>query len=653
MNALNRVAHIRLEDVTMLSAKFSRKRVAVRRTIAEAMEPRAYLTAVAFATPVPIPIANSAATAGVFTSSVSADFNGDGLPDYATLDRANQTLDVMINNGNGTFSRSQTLATGRQPDSLQAVALTNGNIDLLFVNSVDATAEFYTGDGNGTFATTPTTFSIGSAQSSSFAGTVTADTINAADVTGDGFPDILVGTTNGALITLLNNGSGQFNQQEAVQGGLGASGNFFNSTNTTDVVNALPNGDIQIFTDHGAGLALTSAATTVPNTLANQSSYQLAGNIVVGDFNNDGNLDIAAVITDSQTNTSYVSTLLGNGDGTFQTPVLTTITSGATRLQVGSFTGGSNEDLLALYSDQTAVLTGNGNGTFTAASVSIPESGWNSTAIADFNNDGLFDVVFGNQLLLDTTGLTTTRTFVSSTANPVAPGQSVTLKASVTGAGGTPSGNVAFFDTTSATSEKLLGVGKLTGGAANISVGLGNTAATHRIVAEYLGDTKFAAGSSTALSESVEKNAGIPIGPTILTPTVVKESLPGSAPAGTKLTNASVTVRLTNASAIDAKGPVTINLYAAVGTTLDTSVDTLLTHVSKSESLKLTKSSNIQHSDQVAAIEPDRRDVSSDRADGRLGRDCVRRVHRYVRRGCAGHHIVGADWLSQAPRHDR
>ena len=96
-----------------------------------------------------------------------------------------------------------------------------------------------------------------------------------------------------------------------------------------------------------------------------------------------------------------------------------------------------------------------------------------------------------------------------------------------------------------------------------------------------------------AIGETVEPGGGIPTGPTILTPTITKETVPGSAPASTKLTNASVNVKLTNATDTNAKGAVTINVYAAPTTTLNTSVDTLLTHVSKSESLKVQKSTTL------------------------------------------------------------
>ena len=241
----------------MSNPSFFRKQAAFRRAIAETLETRAYLTAVSFAAPLTIPISNPATTA-VLSNSVTADFNGDGFVDFATLNSANRMINVMLNNGDGTFRPGQSLPTGRQPDSLQAVALSNGNVDLLFVNSVDATAEFFTGNGDGKFNTTPVTFSVGTAQPLSFTGTVTPDTIDAADINGDGLPDIVVGTSGGALISRLNTGNGQFAQSRLIVGGLSATGKFINAVNSTNIVNALPNGAMQIFVNLGSGLASTA-----------------------------------------------------------------------------------------------------------------------------------------------------------------------------------------------------------------------------------------------------------------------------------------------------------------------------------------------------------------------------------------------------------
>jgi DNA-binding beta-propeller fold protein YncE len=88
----------------------------------------------------------------------------------------------------------------------------------------------------------------------------------------------------------------------------------------------------------------------------------------------------------------------------------------------------------------------------------------------------------------------------TSSLNPSAPGQSVTLTATVTGTGGTPSGTVTFTD-----GATLLGSVQLAAGAAGLGTAdLG--AGSHSIVAVYAGDATFLA-SSTGLIQTVDAAA--------------------------------------------------------------------------------------------------------------------------------------------------
>ena len=89
----------------------------------------------------------------------------------------------------------------------------------------------------------------------------------------------------------------------------------------------------------------------------------------------------------------------------------------------------------------------------------------------------------------------------TSSLNPSSPGQSVTLTAMVTGAGGAPSGTVTFTD-----GAALLGSAHLAAGAASLSTAT-LAAGSHSIVAVYDGDDTFLA-SSTGLIQTVSAAAG-------------------------------------------------------------------------------------------------------------------------------------------------
>ena len=113
----------------------------------------------------------------------------------------------------------------------------------------------------------------------------------------------------------------------------------------------------------------------------------------MGDFNGDGNQDLAVTIYGS----GAIEILLGKGDGTF---TLTTagpaVGAQVTQIAVGDFNGDGIPDL-AMVNDSTSagvnILLGNGDGTFAAKSTNPPTANNTSYfAIGDFNGDGKLDL---------------------------------------------------------------------------------------------------------------------------------------------------------------------------------------------------------------------------------------------------------------------
>ena len=121
--------------------------------------------------------------------------------------------------------------------------------------------------------------------------------------------------------------------------------------------------------------------------------------IITADFNGDGILNLA--VADQGTNA--ISILLGNGDGTFTATMQSTITAGlgANWLVAGDFNEDGNVDLaVANVSDSgtsgVSIFFGDGTGAFTLHA-SFPTGGLPfAVATADFNKDGHLDLAVSN-----------------------------------------------------------------------------------------------------------------------------------------------------------------------------------------------------------------------------------------------------------------
>jgi hypothetical protein len=116
--------------------------------------------------------------------------------------------------------------------------------------------------------------------------------------------------------------------------------------------------------------------------------------ILLADFNRDGNTDIALGCSDG-TNGGLVI-ILGNGDGTFQAPVSYS-TGDVASISMGDFNGDGLLDIALTDNSQQNVLffTGNGDGTFTKDAFSISTNAvTRGVVVADFNKDGVDDVAY-------------------------------------------------------------------------------------------------------------------------------------------------------------------------------------------------------------------------------------------------------------------
>lgn len=210
-----------------------------------------------------------------------------------------------------------------------------------------------------------------------------------ADFNGDGIPDLavatgLVGPVN--LSVLLGNGDGTFQTRTNYYTGIayGVEPSVvaadFNGDGKIDLAVAGAEDQSYISLMLGNGDGTFQAPNLINVTVGGPAS----GGIAVGDFNADGKLDIACSV--------FVT--LGNGDGTFQPPTQYTTTGTNEGIGTADLNGDKILDLVTSGPVTTYVFLGNGDGTFQAAE-GYPDDGGGVQGLtfADLNGDGKLDVI--------------------------------------------------------------------------------------------------------------------------------------------------------------------------------------------------------------------------------------------------------------------
>ena len=108
-------------------------------------------------------------------------------------------------------------------------------------------------------------------------------------------------------------------------------------------------------------------------------------------------------------------------------------------------------------------------------------------------------------MLTQTVKQATSITTLSSSLNPSTFGAVVTFTATVTSAGGTPTGSVTFKDGTTTLGSGPLSSGKATFKTTTLSVG------SHSITAVYAGSSYFVTSTSSVLTQTVKQATSITV----------------------------------------------------------------------------------------------------------------------------------------------
>jgi hypothetical protein len=342
------------------------------------------------------------------------DFNNDGIPDIVTSN-GDGTVSVLLGqkDKNGALTFAKPISSPAGPPGMMPLNLLaydfdgDGTLDLAVTLNPPGppgppgSLAILFGNGDGTFrAPGPDDiyrvggFPLGLAMG---------------DLTRSGTQDLVVSNYfSSSVSVLLGNGDGSF--QQAVSYTTVSSnpedppsifpsdvtlGDFYGDGNLSIAVSNLGplNGGftVSILRNNGNG-------TFGPPTVIDLGRVAGANHLVAADVDGDGSTDLVVSTAGQGSTPSSMVVLLGNGDGTFQEPILNPVATPGS-LALADFEQTGNLDVAVTITDRferIAVLSGNGDGTLNEPTYYPTGPLPVSLAVSDLNGDGFPALIVAN-----------------------------------------------------------------------------------------------------------------------------------------------------------------------------------------------------------------------------------------------------------------
>ncbi len=319
----------------------------------------------------------------------TGDFNGDGIKDVASLSTGG--LQVRMGNGDGTFGSSPSFTAGTTLATDLNVADINddGYDDIIVADRSAGSVKVWQSTGSGTFvqsATINVNAAIG----------LNPANVEIGDINGDGHLDIVTGLQGGppGVATILGNGNGTFQVATATPAGPQGAFNLdvaladMNGDGSLDIIaSERAPGVVHVQLNNGNGTFQSSLVTFVDDW---------ADSIEIADLNEDGVQDLVVY----GTNFNYMRSFMGTGLGTFHSESTFAMEADAPAhfnggVRLADLNDDGHIDMIynPIADDTFYARFGNGDGTFSSATSFASGSNMRNFWLDDLNNDGSLDLI--------------------------------------------------------------------------------------------------------------------------------------------------------------------------------------------------------------------------------------------------------------------
>jgi type II secretory pathway component GspD/PulD (secretin) len=279
--------------------------------------------------------------AGTPVSIAAGSLNAinNAYPDLAVASQATNTVNILLGNGDGTFSLGQTYVTGNRPSNIALDTFnTNNNSYLGFVvtNFADNSFSVFLGNGDGTFN------EVAGSPFALPAGQVGPIAVTVADFNQDGIPDLaILNQTSNSVTVYEGVGNGTFKLFSNTSLATGAfpvaisSGTLAGSTGPALAIANQNDNSVTVYLGNGNGTFVAASQSPLATGAA-------PSGITIADLANTSYGGIAVTVPSAGT----VIGFLDQGNGTFSTGVDSPAGDDPESIIVGDFTGNTYPDVV-------------------------------------------------------------------------------------------------------------------------------------------------------------------------------------------------------------------------------------------------------------------------------------------------------------------